>query len=337
MILVTGGTGLVGSHLLYSLLQKGRSVRAIHRKNSDLLQVKEVFSYYTEAFEALFQQIEWVEADITDIPQLTEAFKGITHVYHAAAYISFDAAHFEKLRKTNIEGTANVVNLCLAFEVQKLCYVSSVATLGNALAQHLADEATEWNAEEKNSVYAITKYGAEMEAWRGTQEGLNAVIVNPGIIIGEGFWNNGFNAVIKMMAKEKLSFYTSGGMGLVDVKDVVAIMQQLMESTLHNERFVLVATNVTYRQLLTDLANYLSKKPPEKYLKKWKIKVVATIDWLGHVLTGRKRKLLPATVQSMYTTSFYDASKIKETLQYQFTPYQETLERITNAYGSSSV
>ena len=130
MVLVTGGTGLVGSHLLYFLLKENDSVRAIHRKSSNLQSVKEVFSYYTSSYEALYKKIDWVDADITEVPSLSEAFKGITKVYHAAAYINFSPKNYHKLKEVNIEGTANVVNLCLLHKVEKLCYVSSIATLG---------------------------------------------------------------------------------------------------------------------------------------------------------------------------------------------------------------
>ncbi|MCB0464194.1 MAG: NAD-dependent epimerase/dehydratase family protein, partial [Aequorivita sp.] len=196
MILVTGGTGLVGSHLLFFLLKKNERVRAIHRKSSDIQSVKKVFALYTPEVESLFNKIEWIEADITDIPALKEVFMGIKKVYHCAAFISFNPSKYKVLKKANVEGTANIVNLCLANNIEKLCYVSSVATLGSNLKDQLISEETSWNPDEKNSVYAITKYGAEMEVWRGTQEGLDAVIVNPGLILGTSPDNGGSSIII---------------------------------------------------------------------------------------------------------------------------------------------
>ncbi|MDX1463970.1 MAG: NAD-dependent epimerase/dehydratase family protein, partial [Marinirhabdus sp.] len=184
MILVTGGTGLVGSHLLYRLLKAGKQVRAIHRKNSSLENVVKVFSYYTDDAESLYQQIEWFEANILDITKLELAFKDVEWVYHAAAYVDFNPKNYHKLKKANIEGTANIVNLCIANSVKKLCHFSSIATLGDVVGDSKITEETYWNPEVKNSVYAITKYGAEMEVWRGTQEGVPAVILNPGVILG---------------------------------------------------------------------------------------------------------------------------------------------------------
>src|SRR5690606_20249767 len=182
MILVTGGTGLVGSHLLYKLVSNGESVKAIYRREHKLELVKRVFAYYTQDFEALFSKIDWVDADITDVPKLSEAFQNVTYVYHCAAFVSFEPDKYHQLRKINIEGTANVVNLCVANNVKKLCYVSSIAAVGHhADAMQLITEETHWNPEDDNSVYAITKYGAEIEVWSGTQEGFDAIVGNPGI------------------------------------------------------------------------------------------------------------------------------------------------------------
>ncbi|MEZ4817347.1 MAG: NAD-dependent epimerase/dehydratase family protein [Flavobacteriaceae bacterium] len=331
MILVTGGTGLVGAHLLYHLLLEHPKVRATHRKNSDVASVKKVFSYYTEEVEALFQKIEWVEANITELPALTEAFKNITHVYHCAAFISFNPKHYYALKKANIEGTANVVNLCIANSVKKLCYVSSIATLGKTLEGQPISEENDWNPEDNNSVYSITKYGAEMEVWRGTQEGLDAVIVNPGVILGEGYWNSGSGVLIKRVAKG-VHFYTHGSTGFVDVKDVVKAMITLMNSHVKNEKFILVAANATYKEFLTKLSKEFGNKPPSKYISKRILMILSNLDWLSNNLFKTKRSLLKATVHSLYTHSKYDASKIEKVLSFQFTPFEETFRRIIKYY-----
>jgi len=335
MILVTGGTGLVGSHLLYFLLKNNKKVRAVHRKNSDLQGVKKIFGYYTKDVDALFNAIEWVEANLIDIPALTSAFEGVTHVYHAAAYISFHPKHYYKLKKSNIEGTANIVNLCLAHGVEKVCYVSSIATLGTLPNGALSNEETVWNPEENNSVYAITKYGAEMEVWRGTQEGLNAVIVNPGVILGEGYWGSGSGNIVASVSRG-MPFYTSGGVGVIDVVDVVRVMIFLMENPIKNERFILVEENIHFKELLTHLALGLGKKPPKRAIGKGTLLMVSKLDWLSEKLFRTKRKFLKATVASMYTTSFYDGSKIKKEIDFDFVPWQETIQRITKHYSSGS-
>lgn len=322
---------MVGSHLLYFLLKDNQSVRAIHRKSSKLEAVKKVFSYYTKDSEALFKKIDWFEANITEVPELSEAFKDVTHVYHVAAYISFIPKHYHKLKKANIEGTANVVNLCLANKVEKLVHVSSIATLGEAENGEAISENTEWNPEAENSVYAITKYGAEMEVWRGTQEGLKAVIVNPGIILGSGHWNSASGVILKSVSKG-IPFYTSGGIGIVDVEDVVTAMISLMQSNLENERYVLVSKSLYYKELLSELAKNLHKKLPKKQVAKFWLLAFSRMDWLSNKVLRTRRILLKSTVRSLYKISFYNASKIENDLDFRFTPYRTTLERVARNY-----
>lgn len=331
MILVTGGTGLVGAHLLYTLVNNGDQVRAIHRKYSDLEAVKNVFSYYTHEYESLFNKIEWVVGDITDVPSLQDPFKGVDYVYHCAAYISFNPRHYSVLKKVNIEGTANVVNFCLSEGVKKLCYISSIATLGKSLNGSLSTEETEFDLEENNSVYSITKHLAEMEVWRGTQEGLDAIIVHPGVIIGEGIWSSASGGIFRTINKG-LRYYTPGGVSIVDVKDVVKAMTLLTNSALKNEAYILIAENIYYKNLLGKISKNLQKKAPDKTIAKWMMMSFANIDWLINKVFRTKRKLLRATVRSLYKTSFYDATKIKKAIDFNFTPSQNTIERVARNY-----
>ncbi len=334
MILVTGGTGMVGAHLLYFLLkqnqsakEENRTVRAIHRKNSDVASVKNIFVLYSPEANLLFDKIEWVEADITDIPALTTAFEGVTQVYHCAALVNFNPAKYKLLKKINVDGTANIVNLCLAKNVRKLCYVSSVATFGSPAPGVWTDENCFWNPDEKNNVYAITKYGAEMEVWRGTQEGLDAVIVNPGIILGTSPHSAGSGIVVGL-GSSGIPFYPSGGMGIVDVRDVVEAMILLMNSTVKNEQFIVVGKNVSYKELLTKLALLFNKKPPTKKLPKSIMYFLSGVDWISSKIFRTRRRIVKATVRSMFKTSYYDASKIKSKLEFSFTPMENTLERV---------
>jgi len=324
MILVTGGTGLVGAHLLYSLLKEGNKVRAIHRTTSDFASVKQVFSYYTENWEPLFNKIEWVEANLTDIPALTLAFEGVEKVYHAAAYVSFHPKHFYKLKKSNIEGTANVVNLSLFFAIKKLCHISSVATLGNSEHLQLIHEDLPWNPDAENSDYSITKYGAEMEVWRGAQEGLATVIVNPGVILGSGFWNSGTGAIFSKVNKGQ-PFFANGEMGFVDVRDVANICIQLMESPIKNERFILVSENISYKKLLSIMALAFGKNPPKIELKSWMLTLGWKLDFLKSALTGSRQNLFKSTANAMVSKKHYNNQKIKNALGYTFISLHETI------------
>tara|TARA_B100000809_G_scaffold266699_1_gene330829 strand:- start:6944 stop:7957 length:1014 start_codon:yes stop_codon:yes gene_type:complete len=331
MILVTGGTGLVGAHLLVALLNNGEKVRAIHRASSDLDAVKKVFSYGANEAESLFNKIEWMVADITDVTTLEAAFKDIEYVYHCAAYISFNPRHYPVLKKVNIEGTANVVNFCLTESVKKLCHISSIATLGKTNDGSFSTEETEFNPEEDNSVYSITKHEAEMEVWRGTQEGLDAVIVHPGVIIGEGVWSSASGGIFRTISKG-LRYFTPGGVSIVDVKDVVKAMINLTTSDIKNEAYILIAKNIYYKELLTKVSDSLNKKPPNKTVAKWMMLGFANLDWFLYKVFRIKRKLLKATVRSLYRTSFYDASKIEKALDFKFTPPNKTIERVARNY-----
>ncbi len=335
MILVTGGTGLVGSHLLYFLLKDNEEVRVTHRENSDLQRVKKVLSYYTEEAQEYFNRIQWVKANISDLPALSLAFKDVKQVYHCAAFISFDPKHYHQLKKTNIEGTANVVNLCLHHHVEKLCHLSSIATLGNTEDNSLITESTEWNPETNNSVYAITKYGAEMEVWRGSQEGLNVVILHPSVILGEGFPNSGIGVILGM-AKREIPFYMGGGIGVVDVKDVVKAMLLLMESNLTKDHFILSAENVPYKDLMSDLAALIDKKPPHRPIDQWKLMMFSDLDQVISFLFRTKRKLLAATVRSMFTVSYYDGKAIEEAVKFEYNSYAKTLKRVVRYYSIES-
>ncbi|WP_299553585.1 NAD-dependent epimerase/dehydratase family protein [Seonamhaeicola sp.] len=327
MILVTGGTGLVGAHLLFKLISDGEKVKAIYRNEKKLNNVKNVFSCYTEDFQTYYNKVDWVKADIIDIPALTEAFEGIDYVYHCAAFVSFEPDKYHLLRKTNIEGTANVVNLCCAFNIKKLCYVSSIATLGMTLNNEPITEETIWNPEADNSVYGITKYGAEMEVWRATQEGLDAVIVNPGVILGAGIWRYGSGSLFKR-ARNGLKHYTTGTVGLVSIDDVVTIMIRLMKSTIKNERFVLVAENWTYKQFLQALAVSVNADLPKKLAKASLLKFAWKLDWLKTKLTGKRRRLTKHIVKSLSTEKDYNSDKVKNTLNYAFKPIDNSIKEV---------
>ncbi|GAL78742.1 dihydroflavonol-4-reductase [Algibacter lectus] len=331
MILVTGGTGLVGAHLLYKLTSQKEKVRAIYRSEYKLQLVKNVFASLDANAEILFATIEWVKADILDVPALIEAFEGIRHVYHSAAFVSFEPNKYHLLRRTNIDGTANIVNLCLSEGVEKLCYVSSIATLGSELNNKPVSEETIWNPEADNNAYAITKYGAEMEVWRGTQEGLDAVIVNPGVILGSGFWDNGTGNLFKK-AKKGFPFYTSGTIALVTVNDVVRAMTTLMNSDIANERFVLVAEHWTYKRFLETLATAVNGKPPKKLAPSWLLNIGWQLDWAKTKLTGMRRQLTRNLVRTLSTDTQYNSDKIKTALNFEFKAVDDIIRETGRLY-----
>ena len=331
MILVTGGTGFVGAHLLFKLLNEKQTVRAIYRNEKKFNTVKRIFSYYSQDVETFFNAINWVKADLNDIPALTEAFKNVTHVYHCAAFVSFEPDKFDLLQKTNIEGTANIVNLCIANNISKLCYTSSIAAIGEPKPGEIITENTEWNAEADNSVYVITKYGAELEVWRGTQEGVDAVIINPGVIIGPGIWKYGSGSIIKTISKG-LKYYTKGSVGYIAVNDVVNAMILLMESEVRNERFIMVSQNWTYKKFLTICAEALAVKPPRKEAKNWILQIGWRLDWLKHKITYKRRVLTKQLADSLKSQSQFNGDKIKMFVDFEYSDLEAEIKETCNLY-----
>lgn len=324
MILVTGGTGLVGSHLLYQLLLKGEKIRAIYRKQSDINRVKTIFSYYTKTPDIYFDKIEWCEADLNNIPDLEKAFESVTIVYHSAALISFDAKDYIAMRKININGTANIVNLCINFKVKKLCYVSSIATLEGVPNNAKVTENNEWSSVKKSG-YAITKYGAEQEVWRGSQEGLNVVIVNPGVIIGPGFWHSGSGQLFTNIFKG-FRFYTTGVTGFIGVTDVVKAMIALTESAIDLERFILVSENISFKYLFGTIADALQVKKPHVRVTKFLSALGWRLDWVKSLLTGKSALFTKQSAKSLHQKTYYDSKKIIKALGFKFVPILEVVK-----------
>lgn len=325
MILVTGGTGLAGAHLLLHLLQTGASVKAIHRKKSNLIEVEKVFGYYTEQSKELFQKISWVEADLNDLPALEIAFENVTHVYHCAALISFDPNDYEQLRTVNIEGTKNIVNLCIANGIKKLCYISTIGAIGRTVDNNQeATEDTDWHTHQSN-VYAMTKMDAELEVWRGAQEGLPVVIINPGVILGPGFWNTGTGILFKTAFKAR-KYYPPGGTGFITVSDVVNIMVQLMVSSITNEKYILVADQLSYKEILYKITQAFGKPSPSRELKFWELEILWRLDWLRNMFWKSGRKLTKISVSSLRKNQMFNSDKIKNQLGYTFEALDGTIE-----------
>jgi len=330
MILVTGGTGLLGSHLLLELAQSGRKVRALKRKSGDTGMVKKVFSYYVEDADLLLKNIEWFEGDLLDFGSMGDALEGIDEIFHAGAVVSFYPSDHKAMLKVNIDGTANLVNLALEKQIKKFCYVSSVATLGRADNDGLTDEETHWRVSGKNSCYAISKYGAEREVWRGIEEGLNAVIVNPSVILGPGFWND--NSGMFRLVWEGLKYYTTGVNGYVDVRDVSSAMIRLMDSNLFSQRFIVSADNVSYQQIFSLMAKYLNKPAPSMNVQPF----LTHIAWRVEAARSFIMKTKPEVTKEMATTTsqkyYYSSEKIRKTIDFKFRPVEESIKDICGMF-----
>lgn len=330
MILVTGGTGLVGAHLLYHLIKNDEKVRAIYRSKTKIEAVKKVFSFYTDD-TALFNKIEWFKADITEVPAMIPAFIGVEKVYHCAAFISFSPKDYREMRKVNIHGTAIVVNLCIDAKVKKLCFVGSIASVGDAINGEIITEENEWNKELDNSGYSITKFGAEMEVWRASQEGVAVVIVNPGVILGSGFYKTGSGKLFSQVYNG-FKYYTEGITGFVGVKDVVKAMILLTNSNIKNERFILVAENRSYKDILFAIADGFGKKRPSKKIKPWQTAVLWRFSAFVSKITGVQPLLSKYSARSAHSVSKYSSEKIKSTLNSNFEAIETVIKDVCKNY-----
>ncbi len=326
MILVTGGTGLLGSHLLFELVSKGHQVRAIRRASADTRKVRHVFSYYSADPDPLFDRIGWFEADLTDFGAMAEALDGVKEIYHAGAVVSFYPSDHRQMLKVNIDGTANLVNLALERGVGKFCYVSSVATLGRTSGGDPATEETYWNPSGRKTVYSISKYGAEREVWRAMEEGLPAVIVNPSVILGPGFWQD--NSGLFRLVHEGLKYYTPGMNGYVDARDLAQIMTGLMERGLFGQRYICSAGNVSYHELFGWMAKYLGKPAPTVEVSP----MLGNIAWRVEAVRSRLTRSRPEITREMAHTASqvytYSSGKVQAALDFRFRPPEESVREI---------
>jgi len=328
MVFVTGANGLLGSHLLLELLRRGERVRALARVGSDLGPVQALFRWYGPEAETGWERIDWVFGDILDIPFMETALEGIGQVYHCAAMISFDPADEETLLKVNWEGTRNLVNLCLALGVPTFCQVSSIATLGGIGAVCTEADTSEPGG---TSGYAISKYLAEMEVWRGGQEGLKTVIVNPGVILGPGPLNRGSSRFFAETASG-LRFSPPGGTGFVGVRDVARAMLELTTASCFGERFILVSENLGYGDLIGLIARRLQVPAPRKTLRAWQLEALWRLDWVRMLLGGKGRKLSKASARSLKRRKIYSNEKIRERLGFEFEAIESVVGEVAAYY-----
>ncbi len=331
MILVTGSTGLAGSHLLQELTSRGQRVRALHRKNSNKDFVGHVFKAYAQDAEKQLSLIDWVEGDVLDIYSLEEAMEGVKKVYHNAAMVSLSAGDHKKLAKVNVEGTANVVNAALASGIEKLCHVSSISALGRANQDGITDETTDWVTSRHNSYYAISKFNAEREVWRGSVEGLKTVIVLPSVILGLADINNSSMKLFKTILNG-LPFYTPGSNGYVDARDLARAQVILMDSDIQNEKFIVSSENLSYKEVLGMIARGLEKRPPFIGVNK----PMASMAWgffkVKGMFTGKAPIITRETAATAMREYVYSNRKIREATGIEFRPVQETITELCHIY-----
>ena len=328
--LVTGANGLLGAHVVLELALQGKDVVAGHREGADLSEAQAFFTRFDGQNGALFNKVEWTVLDVLDISALEEGIKHIKTVFHCAGYVSFEQRDFEKMLRVNEQGTANVVNACIKSGAI-LCHVSSVAVFHNLDYTAAIDETVFWKKSGRESGYAISKYAAEREVWRGIEEGLQAVIVNPAVILAAGFWKRSSSKVLDAVYKGN-PFYTAGTTAYVAASDVAKIMLLLVEKKIFSQRFILLENCYSYRQVLSLMARALGKPAPRIPVPKQALMLIARIEKLIAWLRGKPARVTPDLVHSAYSSQIYSAAKIVATLQYSFKKTPEMIEEAAKFY-----
>lgn len=311
MILLTGGSGLLGRSVLEALLKEDKPVRALVNKTP---------------LDIIHPRLEIFQGSLLDVITIQEALVGIDEIYHCAGMVSYTSGKAQQLYKVNVEGTANLVNAALLAGVRKMIHVSSVAALNSGNSSVPVADRQPWDEVHPDTPYGKSKYLAEMEVWRGMAEGLNMVIVNPSIILGAGNWNEGSTALFKKV-HDGFNWFTSGGTGYVGVDDVARAMIWLMKSDIQNERFIISAENITYRDVLTKMAHAFGKTPPKRQLSQWLGGLLWRMEYLRSKLTGKEQLITKQTVQKAFETVKYDNRKfLLACPQFRYTPIEEVIK-----------
>lgn len=338
-VFITGATGFIGSHIVRQYLKAGHVVTALYRPNA--ARSGRGYGMLTDVADRL----TWHEGDVLDIPSLEAAIQvgrdpGGMDVIHAAALVSFVPKDRALMEKINVEGTANVVNVCLAAGIRKLGYVSSVAALGRPTARGEArngegriviNEDQKWEESPANSAYAKTKYRAELEVWRGVAEGLNAVMVNPSVVFGAGDWSRSSLQLIRYVADEK-PFYPAGLANYVDVLDVAESLYRLMQSEGSADRYILNAGTIPYRALLEQIAAALGKRPPTIGVLPVLTRLLWPLEAVRARLTGKAPLITRETARSASSLYSYDGQRIEQVLGFQYRPLGDTLRRVADRF-----
>lgn len=330
-VFITGGTGLLGSHLIYALISQGEKVRAIHRKTSNLDILKKVIGYYNGDAENLLKLVEWTECDICDYGQLAKAMQGVDLVYHCAASVSFKNVGRETIIDNNVRGTANVVKCSFENKIKKLCHVSSNAALGASDGEFMVNETHEWNGEVHHSPYATSKYLSEKEVWKGIGNGLNAVIVNPTIILGPGDWSRGSSSFFSQIDRGML-FCTSGTTGYVDVNDVVNSMIKLMRSGISGERFIINADNPSYEEFFALVAGSVKARRPMIKVPRLFSYLLMPVVHILEIVTRGKTAITKEMIKVAWSRITYDNNKIIKFTGISFTPVESSVIAIGKIY-----
>ena len=314
MVFITGATGLLGSYICKELLDKGYKIRAIKRSTSSMTLLGD-----------MADKIDWIVGDMNDTSTLAEALEGVEAVIHGAAIISFDKRDEKRMYKTNVLGTADLVNASLKAGIKNFVHISSVAAIGRKRDQTILQETDLWEGTEYDSIYAKSKHQQELEVWRGAQEGLDVKIVNPSVVLGPGLWGQGSTSVFKYAHSEK-TFHPEGTVNYVDVRDVAEVIVRLMESDIKGERFILNAGSMDFKDFFGMIAKAFGKKGPSKPVPYWLLRVAVALEFVRSRITGSSAMITKETARVSRKKYHFKNDKVKKALDFEFRPVNESIQ-----------
>ncbi len=324
MIVITGSSGLIGSHLVFKASRKFDKIKALYNNENKVPAIKEYLNKLDGGTNDLETKIEWIQADVRDYESLVEHFRQAEAVFHTAAVVSFRKADRKWMKEINVEGTKNVVNACLEAKVPYLGHVSSVAALQHVSEEGKITEDFSGALNNYNLYYGKTKAEAEREVFRGIAEGLQATVINPTVILGYSPFNQS-SAALFYAVKKGMPFYSPGSTDFVSVWDVAEILLQLYDKRNNNQRFIVSAEHWSYKDLLSEIARQLNKKPPKIKLP---YSLALSAAFLSEKLAPKSAQLNVESIRSAYEHVFFDNSKIKTTLNYQFKEISDIITEV---------
>jgi len=325
MILVTGGTGFLGSYIIKHLVEKGYAVRAIRRSNK--------LPFWIPA--SIFDKVAWIEGDVLDVVALEDAMQGVDTVIHSAAVVSFTKKDRAHMYQVNVEGTANVVDIAIETGVRRLIHISSVAALGRTVNGGSVNEEKKWEESKANTHYGKSKFKAELHVWRGMNEGLEAVILNPSTILGYGDWNSSSCAIFKNIYKE-FKWYTSGTNGFVDVEDVARLTGIFVENNITEQRYIVNGDTWSFKKLQETIADGFGKKRPGKEASRFLLGLAWRLAKVRSLITGKKPLLTKESANVAQSRTWFENDKILATLpDFSFTPLEETIKKACEKYAGT--
>ena len=332
MIFVTGGTGMLGSYLLLELTKSDEQIIASKRANSSLKTVEEIFKTYSSNYNTLLEKIKWIDIDLFDQNEIEEQLNEVAEIYHCAAQISASPKQKEIIINNNLQITKNLINAAINKNVSKFCHVSSIAALGNTANEKEISETTLWKEQKNNSSYSTSKYLSEMEVWRGIAEGLNAIIINPSVILGIGDWEKGSANLFKKVSAG-FKYYTNGASGFVYAKDVALIMLRLMENeNFFKQAYIISAENLTFRNIFNQIANALEVNPPNTYATPLLTQIAWRLEWIRSQFSGKDPLITKESARTAHKILKYNNKKLLDVMPYRYRSIEDCIQHIANTY-----